>query len=336
MEENQIEVIETDAFVGCRDIWRIILAFNRITIIPDGLFRSNPTLQIFEANSNHITNIGVNVFAGTDVWAINLSNNRLSSFNPQIFETIGDTLTELFLAQNLITSIPERAFDRIRLLHDLDFSHNRVGDIPESAFSFLGNLENLELINCSISSISLQLFINLRSLKVLRLDNNNIRDIPERTFANIRELQTFGINGNSIRNIHASSFGNLSSLNYLLANSNGIRAIDREFFERSVGIRTMLLGDNRCTSTEFFNIQNNLELVREELNECFRMFDGFINCAYADGFYYICRLSIQNVQGLADFDEIGGTHVGNKTNADVILVDAESQDTVNIPPVICR
>jgi hypothetical protein len=63
-----------------------------------------------------------------------------------------------------------------------------------------------------------------------------------------------------------------------------------------------------------------------------------ISCSYYQrgGYPYTCQLTINNPAGSDDFTTIPGNHLPNRTNEDVQLVDAFSQNTLNIPSVICR
>jgi Leucine-rich repeat (LRR) protein len=168
------------------------------------------------------------------------------------------------------------------------------------------------------------------------LDNNRINRIPENAFNAMRNLRTFSISGNSIRNFYASSFGSsLESLNFFISRSNQIRAFDEEILTRS-NLSWLYLSDNNCVSMNFNNVQANLDAVRASLSNCFEMFRGFINCSYEMGVDYACRMTIQNVQGRNDFNEIDGNHLPNQTNFNVRVLESNRGDSRNIPSVICK
>lgn len=64
-----------------------------------------------------------------------------------------------------------------------------------------------------------------------------------------------------------------------------------------------------------------------------------ISCNYINrgaNYPYTCQLTINNPQGSDDFENIPGQHIEGFTDADVDLVDAFGQNTLNIPSVICR
>lgn len=63
-----------------------------------------------------------------------------------------------------------------------------------------------------------------------------------------------------------------------------------------------------------------------------------ISCNYVErgGFPYTCQLTIDNPEGSDAFTTIPGQHLPNRTDADVQVVDAFSQNSLNIPQIICQ
>lgn len=64
-----------------------------------------------------------------------------------------------------------------------------------------------------------------------------------------------------------------------------------------------------------------------------------ISCNYINRgapYPYTCQLTIDNPEGLDDFTTIPGTHVEGFTDADVLLVDAFGQNTLNVPAILCQ
>lgn len=219
-------------------------------------------------------------------------------------------------------------FSRLSQLRWIDLSGNRISSIPSNAFQFLFNLQHLELMDLGLTSIEPEWFDDLQALFDLRLDGNNFNLIPQNSFNNLRSLTTITLANNQIRNLHANSFGNsLNTLVYLLATNNNIRALDPSIIDNSPRLQWLHLNNNFCANLNFYNIQSDSNAVREQLAECFRMFNGFMSCTYYDYFAYLCRLEIQNVQPRNDWTEVPGTHVDGKTNGDVRIVEVYMQDT---------
>jgi Leucine-rich repeat (LRR) protein len=54
------------------------------------------------------------------------------------------------------------------------------------------------------------------------------------------------------------------------------------------------------------------------------------------GTTYTCALTISNPNGRDDFTEITGTHLTNRTNADVEYIDAFGQNSRNVPQIFCQ
>ena len=65
--------------------------------------------------------------------------------------------------------------------------------------------------------------------------------------------------------------------------------------------------------------------------------NDFINCAYSDSYNYRCELTINNTQGLNDFENISGSHIENNTDDDVEYVSCHYNIiSLNVPSVICE
>ncbi|KAG5666390.1 hypothetical protein PVAND_014419 [Polypedilum vanderplanki] len=336
IEESEIEFIDENSFVDCINLWQLTLGYNRITNIPDGTFRNNPNLEIFEGFRNQISRLGTTALTGSGLRTLALDSNSIDSFNLETFLPIAETLQNLMLADNRINQIPSGGFSRLTQLRWIDLSGNKIQTIPSNAFQFLWNLQHLELMDLGLTVIEPDWFTDLQALFDLRLDGNNFNSIPSNSFNNLRSLTTITLANNQIRNLHANSFGNsLNTLVYLLATNNNVRSLDPLIIDNAPSLQWLHLNNNFCANLNFYNIQSDLSSVREQLSECFRMFTGFMSCTYYDFFAYLCRLNIQNVQPRNDWTEVPGTHVDNRSNEDVRIVEVYMQDTANIPTILC-
>lgn len=67
--------------------------------------------------------------------------------------------------------------------------------------------------------------------------------------------------------------------------------------------------------------------------------DATISCNYVNRgstYPYTCNLQVNNPSGSDDFQAIPGTHLDGFSDADVQFVQAFSQNSLNVPSVICR
>lgn len=125
---------------------------------------------------------------------------------------------ELVLIDNQITTIPENAFQGLRVKR-VNLSGNRIQSISPRAFRELSNyLEELILefdpsIIQEIPQAIQSNLINLRSLKLIQL---NFSKIDNRTFSQFRKLEHLTIRKSNIHTLESDAFfalNNLRSLN---------------------------------------------------------------------------------------------------------------------------
>jgi len=109
-----------------------------------------------------------------DITELYLINNELTSIPESISSLVN--LRKLFLFTNKITSIPESIGSLINL-QILDLYDNKITSIPES-ISSLVNLQQLYLHNNQITSIP-DSISSLVNLQILHLHNNKITSISD-------------------------------------------------------------------------------------------------------------------------------------------------------------
>lgn len=149
---------------------------HKLPNIPDGL---DHTTQVLNFSHNSLTVLQSERFQKMELinlQKIFLSNNELIRINDRAFRGLSN-LVELDLSDNMLTSIPTETFQDYSSLMRLSLSGNPIRDLKTSAFKYLSYLTTLELSNCQISVIEDEAFIGLEQLEWLKLDGNRIANI---------------------------------------------------------------------------------------------------------------------------------------------------------------
>lgn len=289
-------------------------------------------------NDNQIREIGTNTFAGSAVNYVDLSYNQLSTYNPDWMTPINETLQILLINRNTFTALPYFPFSDLGNLRELDISRNSFHSINDNTFLGLSSLQRLYMSDLNIVRVNRNWFAGLTELTSLYLGYNNIREIHPNDFDGLNNLRDLNLNSNDLTFINADGFGSsISTLVNLYLTFNRIVAIDEEFFDASSNLLWLLLSGNGCSNRNFYNIVEERDEAREELNECFGNFIGSARCQIFDlhPYPYECVLYIMNPTG-RNFDQIIVEHGDNRTDNDVVVLEALSQHTRNFPSVICR
>lgn len=139
----------------------------------------DPGSQVLNFSHNSLTVLQSERFQKMELinlQKIFLSNNELIRINDRAFRGLSN-LVELDLSDNMLTSIPTETFQDYSSLMRLSLSGNPIRDLKTSAFKYLSYLTTLELSNCQISVIEDEAFIGMDNLEWLKLDGNRIRTI---------------------------------------------------------------------------------------------------------------------------------------------------------------
>lgn len=123
LQDNQITVVQPNAFAGFNSLTFLAFSSNQITNVAAGAFAGLPTLESLFLDYNRVKTIGNDAFVG------------LSS------------LIELWLHGNDITDVKPNTFAGLPLLTRLWLDENKITDVEPNTFAGLPRLTQLLLIN---------------------------------------------------------------------------------------------------------------------------------------------------------------------------------------------
>lgn len=149
---------------------------HKLINIPDGI---DPSTQVLNFSFNALSVLQSERFQKMELinlQKIYLANNELIRINDRAFRGLSN-LVELDLSDNMLASIPTETFQDYSSLMRLSLSGNPIRELKTSAFKYLSYLTTLELSNCQISFIEDEAFIGMDNLEWLKLDGNRIRNI---------------------------------------------------------------------------------------------------------------------------------------------------------------
>jgi Leucine-rich repeat (LRR) protein len=146
----------------------------------------------------------------------------------------------------------------------------------------LTNLRELYMDDNHVRYINPAWFASLSNLIELRIHRNNLHFIPDRAFEPLTNLETLVIGDNTLRFVGSEAFGNntLSALKWLSVVNSEIHGFDVEIFNRASALEMLYLFGNPCVNLNFYNVNTERDLVREQLTECFDSFAGSLHCDF--------------------------------------------------------
>jgi len=197
---TKIRTIQTRAFSGL--IVRYLqLDSLGVRIVEPEAFLGVSDLQYIDVSHNHISGIvDSGTFAvDTELKSLDVCCNDIESVSSKAFELVGGpSLTDLNLAGNRLTLLPDGVFANLTGLENLDLSGNRLNNVTRPLFEDNYSLRRLRLANNRISYIESTVFHSLSSLEELVLENNELSILPARVFSRLFSLRTLTLQGNRL------------------------------------------------------------------------------------------------------------------------------------------
>lgn len=330
---DEIEYLEESSFSNCRNLRRIYVYDNAIESIPQGLFRNNPLLEELSLGHNRLTARGIpqNVFAGTSLTFLDLSQNPIQDFNSAWIIPVASTLTTLEIYEIGATHLPILFFNYPSVLEVLDVSRNPLREIIPAVFDRLPTLKDLDMAECLFRLIDPNWFRELGNLETLRLNGNSLLSIPQGSFASLTNLKTLYIYNNRLRELNVDSFGaSISSLEFLYVSYNEIMGVDPAFLSLASSLSVLYMAENVCAQGNFYNVSQDTSPVEEALSSCINNFSiENIRCNYVRGSQnrYACLMDTFNPLGRDNFQRVEGEHLAGSSDADVEVIEIRNQNT---------
>ncbi|XP_045456023.1 protein toll-like [Melitaea cinxia] len=159
----------------------LLLVNSFIENIPAELFRNNTNLKILSLQENNIKYIPNNIFKGLKLTDLDLSHNKISYLNSDVFSE-QTSMTKLKLSYNELKSLPGELFSNMNSLEKLDLGHNSIGFLNKSTFAGLNNLVELSLTENRIEHLNEEIFAPRLPLEGSLLSNINLTNSSEKNF----------------------------------------------------------------------------------------------------------------------------------------------------------
>ncbi len=149
-------------------------------------------------------------------------------------------LTLLFVPENGVETIHERAFSGLQNLESLSLAQNVVlSSLHPNVFNGLTSLRNLYLQDNSIRFLPNGVFKDLRSLELLELSKNRIVTIQERAFRGLTNVTRIELDENEITRLPENVFDGLASLEELLLSYNNFTTLPADIFSGTPSLQTL-------------------------------------------------------------------------------------------------
>ncbi|CAE7501557.1 Igfals [Symbiodinium natans] len=266
LSRTQLMEVDDDAFSGLRQLRVLALSENRLSKLGAPALRHLPGLE-------HLVLGGV----GETMDDMVIGGNPLTSLPPRLFAG-NPKLRSIDLSHNTLRTLHEDAFQGLRHLHSLDLMLNPLTVLPPGIFRGLEKLELLSLSTIQLKTLPADIFRGLRQLKVLELDRNELTELPQGILEGL-QLQKLRLHENQLRVLDPGLFRDVPELQQLWLDRNRLRSLPPEIFRGLARLQKLWLSHNELEELppklfqglgqlEFLNLADNQ--LRELPGEVFR------------------------------------------------------------------
>ncbi|XP_012286845.1 chaoptin isoform X2 [Orussus abietinus] len=321
LQDNNILLVPASALARLPSLSYLHVEFNRIAALSTELLRSTtPTLISLGLTGNLVREIPSKLFNNfKNLVSLELGSNMLSSVSQTTFSGLEDTLLNLDLSFNRLTSISELP---LRNLVSLNLAGNQLKKVSPETFKYLSGLQYLNLSSnplyggfppvfpSSLTTMDISytglkilpavLLLNLDSLKRISLSGNHLQEISEGTFQQLYNLSSIDLSYNDIDNVANGAFAGLIHLYRLNLKGNKLTSFAGEYFSTGTGLEVLDLSDNqiRHLSATSFAIHPRLRDINLSGNQFAQFPSDFIKPLQ---FLEIVDLSQNNLRSIGEF-----------------------------------
>ncbi len=230
---NHIETLEPGTFDGVTGLELLNLGNNHIKAFENGFFDNLTGLEQLIITGNRLRAIDQDTLRGlSSLRILIISSNPLSTLHPDAFDHLS-ALERLDLQANAIAELPADIFaDAPNSLWEIHMGFNNISSLDRNTFAGLTGLRSLGLDNNDLSELPEGVFDGLSSLQKLYLDGNQLTSLPEDIFDPLDDsLIELILNGNNFGTLPADVFDGLDGLQILYLHRAGLMTLDEDIFE---------------------------------------------------------------------------------------------------------
>uniref|UniRef100_A0A8C3N467 G-protein coupled receptors family 1 profile domain-containing protein n=1 Tax=Geospiza parvula TaxID=87175 RepID=A0A8C3N467_GEOPR len=207
--------------------------------------------------------------------------------------SVSSNITIMYLQNNKIRAISERAFKGLYNLTKLYLSNNKITNLEPFVFADLHRLEWLIIENNRINRIYPLTFYGLKSLILLEMMNNSLARLPDKPLCQyMPRLNWLDLEGNHIHHVKNATFMSCSTLTVLVMRRNKISSLNENSFSSLQMLDELDLASNKIESLPPYIFKELKEL--SQLNLSYNP----IKKIQIDQFDFLIKLKSLSLEGI--------------------------------------
>lgn len=276
-----------ESFVPVRQLERLDVSCNNIWSFPENIFCPLTNLVMLNVSENRLQDVSDLGFrekapslpqplistaeddhprpetartlahpCSLDIQVLDTSHNHFVLIPANGFGVLR-RLRELYIHNNEISMVADKALAGLKALQIFDLSNNKVVALPSELFKdSTGSIKEIYLQNNSISVLAPGLFANLEQLLALDLSKNHLTSawINADTFTGLIRLVLLNLSYNRISKLEPAFFKDLYTLQILNLEHNLLETIPADTFAPMSNLHTLILSFNKITYLDAYSL----------------------------------------------------------------------------------
>ena len=249
LSRNNITNIEDEAFIDLKNLKNLLLSQNKLEKISTNLFAGLVNLEWLNLSQNNLTELtesSLNTLVKLNT--LDLRGNKIVSISETSLTNL-IKLQSLNLSVNKLTKI-QNIFSNLQELKKLYLSNNQIKTIDDKAFEYLGSLKDLELQSNKIEHLQKDIFKGTQQLISIDFSGNHIQKLDTDVFKGLFYLDHFNINENSIVSISSNLCADWVNILTINLEFNKITTLHSNLFSSLKNLKVIRLKDNKIDTIE--------------------------------------------------------------------------------------
>ena len=263
LKGHSIVEITENHFQKLDTLKKLILDYNMLRSLPNGVFKDLGTLTYLSIKGNQLNELDGPLFNGLRrLTYLSLNDNKLGTLPENLFKDL-ENLQILWVGRNRLVSLPLGLFKTLHNLVTLYIYKNQIVELDDNLFQETTKLTYLSAGDNDITSLPAKLFRRTPSLQTLKMYRNRITFLPNGLLKGLGELKILHLYGNQITSLDEHLFNDTENLIEFNIGNNALTDLPHGLFIGLRNLKFLKLYGNQITSLgkNLFNDTNALVYI---------------------------------------------------------------------------
>lgn len=196
LDRNKLTAVRTGVFAGL-EIASLYLDDNQISLIEADAFDNMPNLELLSLTMNSITKWNSEWFKGTPhLTYLYFGENKISQIPEYALKHIAEFTTNssvLSLENNRINDIHPEAFRGVKHFGKIILHGNKLKDLPDNLLDNIESVILLDLRRNKLGCLSDEMLTSVKNVKIVKLQNNPLENSCENRVQQVKEKENINV-----------------------------------------------------------------------------------------------------------------------------------------------